>query len=405
MRRVVAAALAGIAVLATSAFSAEASEARGAREKVPLVQADGESRDGVYLVAVREDEDPRKVAASLGVTPRHVFTGVYHGFSVKTDAHHIEAMRDHPEKIRKISENHRYRTMDDGARTPIYRIQTQDNPGSGLDRIDQRDLPLDRKYQYQLIARGMYAYVIDTGIDTDHPEFGGRAINVFDADGEIENDCEGHGTHVAGIIGSDTYGVAKRIDLRGVKVTDGCGKTASPESVLAGMEYVYNYGIQPAVVNMSLGGDFDPEVSLGAARLATRFFVAAAAGNDRENACFQTPAGVPSVLTVGASSHIGGTDRVWEDSASGPCVDLYAPGNFIRSTLPNTPTDRWTNGLRSGTSMATPFATGVAAIVLAHNPTFTPQNLHDWLTGNGTRDRLTGVPAFTPNVLLHKGRL
>lgn len=258
MRRVVAAALAGIAVLATSAVSAEASEVRVAKERVPLVQADEESRDGVYLVAVQEDEDPKKVAASMGVTPRHVFTGVYHGFSVKTDAHHIEAMRGHPEKIRKISENHRYRTLDDGVRTPIYRIYTQDNPGSGLDRIDQTELPLDRKYKYHERAWGMYAYVIDTGIDSDHPEFGGRAINVFDADGSIENDCEGHGTHVAGIIGSDTYGVAKRVNLRGVKVTEGCGREASPESVLAGMDYVYNYGIQPAVVNMSLGGDFDP---------------------------------------------------------------------------------------------------------------------------------------------------
>ncbi|WP_405803836.1 S8 family peptidase [Streptomyces sp. NBC_00210] len=405
MKRVVAVAVAGIAAITASALPSEASEAGVPKERVPLVQAEEGSRDGVYLVAVREDEDPNRVAASLGLTPRHIFTGVYHGFSVKTDAHHIEAMRDHPEKIKRISENHRFRTMDSGVRTPIYRLYTQDNPGSALDRIDQTDLPLDNKYKYHEKAWGQYAYVIDSGIDADHPEFGGRAINVFAADGVIENDCEGHGTHVAGIIGSDTYGVAKRINLRGVKVTEGCSREASPESVLAGMDYVYNYGIQPGVVNMSLGGGFDPEVNLGAARLATRFFVAAAAGNDRENACLQSPAGVPSVLTVGASSHIGGTDRVWEDSASGPCVDLYAPGNYVRSTLPNTPTNRWVNGLKSGTSMATPFATGAAAIVLAHNPTFTPQNVHDWLTGNGTKDHLTGVPAFTPNVLLNKGRL
>ncbi|GAB2478297.1 S8 family peptidase [Jatrophihabitans fulvus] len=257
-------------------------------------------------------------------------------------------------------------------------------PSWGLDRIDQRALPANSTYTYNSTGSGVTAYVIDTGIVLGHPDFGGRAVTGYDAvDGGAAEDCNGHGTHVAGTIGGSNHGVAKQASLVAVRVL-GCDGSGTNSGVIAGIDWVVgNHAAgAPAVANMSLGGTASTAVDSAINRLiGDGVTTAVAAGNDNADACKGSPSRVPNALTVGAS---GRTDKRASFSNVGSCVDLFAPGVDITSDW----LDNGTNTI-SGTSMATPHVAGVAAQYLQTNPSASPSTVSSAVLGATTKDKVT----------------
>ena len=274
---------------------------------------------------------------------------------------------------------------------------TQTGATWGLDRIDQRNLPLSGSYTYTSTGTGVRAYIIDTGIQTSHPQFGGRASAVYDALGGNGQDCNGHGTHVAGTVGAATYGVAKNVMLRGVRVLS-CAGSGTTSQVIAGINWVATNHIKPAVANMSLGGGFSTAQNSAVNTLASNgVFIAVAAGNSNADACNASPASAANATTVAASTS---TDAKASYSNFGPCVDLYAPGSSITST--------WLNGgtnTISGTSMASPHVAGVGALYKATYGDASYSTIRSWLVTNSTANVITGNPSGTPNKLLYKAGL
>jgi len=266
----------------------------------------------------------------------------------------------------------------------------------GLDRIDQGALPLSRTYTYTGTGAGVHAYIIDTGIWTLQPEFGGRANNVFDAYHATGEDCNGHGTHVAGTNGAATFGVAKAVSLHGVRVLS-CAGIGLNSDVIAGVDWVSANHVNPAVANMSLGGGKSAALDQAVTNLwNSGVFLAVAAGNDNVDACTESPSGAPSVFTVAASEK---TDAKASYSNWGTCVELYAPGSAIKSTyLATTMT-------LSGTSMATPHVVGVSALYKATFGDASSATVANWIITNSTAGVITGNVSGTPNRLLFKGTL
>jgi subtilisin family serine protease len=281
-------------------------------------------------------------------------------------------------------------------RDGVYKISdTQPNATWGLDRIDQHNLPLNGTYTYPTTASTVHAYVIDTGIRFTHTQFGGRATSGFDAvDGGTADDCHGHGTHVSGTIGGSTYGVAKGVQLVGVRVLD-CNGSGSTSGVVAGIDWVTANAIKPAVANMSLGGGADSTLDAAVVRsINSGVTYGIAAGNENQNACNDSPARVAQAITVGATTN---TDARASFSNFGTCVDIFAPGQGITSSW-NT-SDTATNTI-SGTSMATPHVVGVAALIASANPTWTPQQVRDFMVNNATNGVVGNPGSGSPNKLL-----
>lgn len=276
---------------------------------------------------------------------------------------------------------------------------TQTGATWGIDRIDQRNLPRSGSYTYTSTGTGVRAYIIDTGIQTNHPQFGSRASAVYDAIGDGRNgqDCNGHGTHVAGTVASATYGVAKNASLRAVRVLN-CAGSGTTSGVIAGINWVASNHIKPAVANMSLGGGFSSAQNTAVNTLATNgVFIAVAAGNSNANACNYSPASAANATTVAASTI---TDAKASYSNHGTCVDLYAPGSSITSTWLSSGTNTI-----SGTSMASPHVAGVAALYKATYGDASYSTIRSWLVNNGTSGVITGNVAGTPNKLLYKAGL
>ena len=274
---------------------------------------------------------------------------------------------------------------------------TQTNATWGIDRIDQRDLPRNSSYTYNVDGTGAHAYILDTGIRLTHAEFTGRTGNGYDfIDNDSDpTDCHGHGTHVAGTVGGTTWGVAKKVTLHGVRVLD-CTGYGSDAQVIGGIDWVAAHHIKPAVANMSLG-----DVGIQAIDDATERLIAAgvttvvSAGNDSANACNYSPARTPNAITVGSTTS---SDARSSFSNYGTCVDIFAPGSSITSASNSGNTSSTS---MSGTSMSSPHVAGAAALYLGANPTATPAQVRDALVNNSTPNKVTSAGTGSPNRLLY----
>lgn len=284
---------------------------------------------------------------------------------------------------------------------PITVSATQQPAPWGLDRVDQRALPLSGSYSWTSAGAGVSAYVVDTGVLAAHTEFAGRVATGWTAvaDGRGTGDCNGHGTHVAGTVAGTTYGVAKAATIVPVRVLD-CTGSGFNSDVVAGLDWIaanHSAGT-PAVVNMSLGGAASAAVDSALQGVITDGVTAVvAAGNSAVDACGGSPARLPAAVTVAASDS---ADHQASFSNFGSCVDLYAPGVGIVSASYTSTT---ATASMSGTSMAAPHAAGAAAVLLSQNPALTPAQVASELTSNATAGAITGAGAGTPNRLLYVG--
>jgi subtilisin family serine protease len=274
---------------------------------------------------------------------------------------------------------------------------TQTNATWGLDRVDQRDLPLNQTYNYDTTASGVHAYVIDTGLLGTHSQFTNRVGNGYNAinDGRGTTDCNGHGTHVAGTVGGSTYGVAKGVTIHPVRVL-GCDGSGAFSGIVAGMDWVAENHVKPAVANMSLGGGANQSTDDAVNRLHNAgVTVVVAAGNNNASACNYSPARAANAITVGSTTN---TDARSSFSNYGTCLDIYGPGSNILSAWYTNTTA--TNTI-SGTSMASPHVAGVAAIYLANNPNATPTQVRNAIVNNATSNKVTDAGSGSPNKLVY----
>ena len=357
---------------------------------------------GSYIVVLREDAtrspndafsrapSAAELAAEMVDLPhlgkrRHVYEHALRGFSVEATAFEAELLAN-DSRVAFVEE--------DGV---MEASASQTNATWGLDRVDQRLLPLNKVYQYNQTGSGVHAYVIDTGIRRTHTQFTGRIGNGFTAvsDGQGTNDCNGHGTHVAGTIGGTIYGIAKAVMLHPVRVL-GCTGSGTSSAVIAGVDWVTANRVRPAVANMSLGGAISSALDLAVVNsINAGVTYAIAAGNANTDACQNSPARVAAALTAAA---VGSTDVRASFSNFGACVDVFAPGSGITSAWHTS--DTATNIL-SGTSMAAPHVAGAAALYLQTNRTALPAQVAQALLGLATTGRVGSPGTGTPNRLLY----
>ncbi|MGB2569378.1 S8 family peptidase [Micromonospora citrea] len=391
--------IATAAVTTAVALGAPATAAPTAPAEGQILQAGGATAvTGSYIVVFKDAAvnraDVAKTARALadehdGAVAR-TYRNALRGFEARLSEAEARQLAADP-SVRYVQQNH------------TVRITGTQSPTSswGLDRLDQRALPLNNSYTYPNTGSGVKAYIIDTGIRTSHSDFGGRAISGFDSvDGGTADDCNGHGTHVAGTVGGTSYGVAKGVTLVGVRVLD-CEGSGTNAGVIQGVDWVTgdHAAGQLAVANMSLGGGFDQALNDAVARsIADGVTYGLAAGNDSgANACNSSPASTPAGITVGSTTN---TDARSSFSNIGSCLDIFAPGSSITSAWH---TGNTATNTISGTSMATPHVVGAAALVLAANPSFTPQQVRDKLVTDATSNVVTNVGTGSPNKLLHVG--
>ena len=348
---------------------------------------------GRYIVVFRPGSAGHEVSAAATAAAAHIGGQIHYlyndallGFAATLPEEALPGLRHNP--------NIEYIEVD---QTVSVGIQTA-APAStwNLDRIDQRDLPLNGLYNYYNNGSGVTAYIIDTGIRTTHYEFAGRASIGYDAvsDGHNGVDCNGHGTHVSGTVGGITYGVARNVNLVAVRVLN-CSGSGTISGVIAGVDWVTKNSKKPAVANMSLGGGASTSLDNAVkTSVASGVTYAVAAGNDNKDACRYSPARASTAITVGATAS---TDGRASYSNYGSCLDLFAPGSSVTSAWYSSDS---ATAVLSGTSMATPNVTGVAAQYLQSNTSATPAAVASALTGNATTGKVTSAGRNSPNRLL-----
>jgi len=352
-----------------------------------------------YVVVLKPDAVVRAGALKAGVTVSQLAVGAAARFGGRVQHFYETALTGYsiclPEKAAQLlAEDPSVELVEQDQ--VMSTVATQSGATWGIDRIDQRNLPLSGTYTYNFNGAGVHAYIIDTGIRATHQQFGGRVSGGFTAinDGNGTNDCNGHGTHVSGTVGSATYGVAKGVSLHPVRVLD-CTGSGSTSGVIAGVNWVTQNRVLPAVANMSLGGGVSTALDSAVANsIASGVTYAIAAGNSNANACNSSPARVATALTVGSTTT---TDARSSFSNFGTCVDVFAPGSSITSTW-NT-SDTATNTI-SGTSMATPHVAGVAALYLSQFGSQSAATVAAAIVGNATTGVVGNPGTGSPNRLL-----
>ena len=343
-------------------------------------------RDEVTNPAALTDQ----LVAQVGGTVQFRYTHALKGFAATLPASAVSALRSNP-LVSAVEP--------DGIVTIVGSGTDNTVSSWGLDRVDQHNLPLSNTYTWSHDGSGVRVYIIDTGIRTTHNEFGSpsRASVGFDAIGDGQNgqDCNGHGTHVAGTVGGAEYGIARAVTLVAVRVLN-CAGSGSYSQVIAGVDWVTSHAVLPAAANMSLGGSYYGPLNTAVTNAVNAGVTfAVAAGNSSADACLYSPSSTPKALTVGATTI---SDARASYSNFGTCVDLFAPGSSITSAWNST--DAATNTI-SGTSMASPHVAGVAALYLSSNTGATPAAVEKAIKDSASVGKVTSPGTGSPNLLLY----
>lgn len=381
-------------LVAGSAFGQQ-SQPRSGNEARPF----GASRAiaGQYIVVFKQNvTNARALSAQLegqsGAQVLHRYEHAIKGFAARMSPQAADALARNP-NVDYVEQDATVSLSEAPLDPPV----TQTPATWGLDRIDQPSKALNNQYSYRYTGANVYAFIIDTGILTGHSEFGSRRVSGYSAfnDSVVDSDCNGHGTHVAGTVGGETYGVAKGVTLVPVRVL-GCNGSGSLSGVVSGVDWVAGQmSKRPAVANMSLGSGLSSSVNAAVAgAVAAGVTVVVAAGNSNADACGFSPASERSAITVGSTTS---ADARSSFSNFGSCVDIFAPGSSITSAWWTSTTA--TNTI-SGTSMAAPHVAGVAALRLAANPSATPSQIAAVMTSSAVSGVVTSAGTGSPNLLV-----